>query len=92
MLVLSRRENQSIRIHTTDGVVEILITKLDDRLVKLGFDAPESVKIFRSEIDATAGNYLHPATPERHSRLPQISPSHGLKSLLRKLGILKISR
>lgn len=84
MLVLGRRENQSIRIHTTDGMIEILITKLDDRLVKLGFDAPESVKILRSEIDPSADNYLPPLNPEKLKHSPHTSTLYGLKTLVRK--------
>lgn len=92
MLVLGRRENQSIRIHTTDGMIEILITKLDDRLVKLGFDAPESVKILRSEIDPSSDNYLPPLNPEKLKHPPQTSTFHGLKSLVRKfVGLMSSS-
>jgi carbon storage regulator CsrA len=86
MLVLGRRENQSIRIHTTDGIIEILIKKLDDRHVKLGFDAPDSVTILRGEIDASADNYLPSAIPETLQRAQQKPAKRGFKSLLRKLG------
>lgn len=92
MLVLGRRENQSIRIHTTDGIIEILITQLDDRLVKLGFDAPGSVKILRSEIDPSAGNYLPPLNAEKLKHHPRPSTFYGLKSLVRKLVGLNSSR
>ncbi|AQT61890.1 carbon storage regulator [Cellvibrio sp. PSBB023] len=92
MLVLGRRENQSIRIHTTDGIIEILITKLDDRHVKLGFEAPDAVTILRSEIDASAENFLPSATTERFKRAQHKSSRLGFKSLLRKLGTLYSSQ
>lgn len=88
MLVLGRRENQSIRIHTTDGIIEILITKLDDRHVKLGFEAPDAVTILRREIDATADNLLPSATTESYKQAQHKSSRLGFKSLFRRLGAL----
>lgn len=59
MLVLSRRQSESIRIHTSDGIIEISVERLDGHLVKLGFDAPKSIGIFRSEIDPTGHGRSH---------------------------------
>lgn len=53
MLVLGRRVNESIRIHTSDGIIEVLITQIDQNQVKIGFEAPKSIQIVRREIDAT---------------------------------------
>lgn len=53
MLVLARRQSESIRIHTSDGIIDISVERLDGHLVKLGFDAPKSIGIFRSEVDPT---------------------------------------
>jgi len=92
MLVLARRENQSIRIHTTDGIIEILITKLDERNVRLGFAAPNSVTILRSEIDASAGHSLHSGEPEDLKLTRQQLKAHPIKSLLRKLSGFASSR
>jgi carbon storage regulator len=53
MLVLGRRVNESIRIHTSDGIIEVLITQIDQNQVKIGFEAPKSIQIVRREIDTT---------------------------------------
>ena len=48
MLVLSRGHGQSIKIGDN---IEIFVTRLSDRRVSIGIDAPREVKIIRSEID-----------------------------------------
>lgn len=50
MLVLSRKLDESIRIITSDGVIEVKIVDHHRGNIKLGFDAPDSVAIFREEI------------------------------------------
>lgn len=87
MLVLGRHENQSIRIHTSDGIIEILITKLADNHVRLGFDAPASVAIFRSEIDPSAGDYSPSAYLKSPNKVADQTAPRGIKFILRKLGI-----
>ena len=47
MLILSRRQGQSIIVSDT---VEISITEIKGDQVRLGIAAPQSVKIFRKEI------------------------------------------
>jgi len=47
MLILSRKKNEKIRIGT-DIVVQVL--SISDSQVKIGIDAPSSVKILRDEI------------------------------------------
>ena len=87
MLVLGRHENQSIRIHTSDGIVEILITKLESNHVRLGFDAPASVPIFRSEIDPSSGDYSPSAHSKTLKKVPNETAPRGLKFLFRQLGV-----
>ena len=54
MLVLSRREGQSIRI---DGPCVVTLIEIDEfrAKVKLGFEAEKSVRILRTEIDEKGG-------------------------------------
>jgi carbon storage regulator CsrA len=50
MLILSRRETESVYLETDNGVVRVSVELVDGRQVKLGFDAPQSVKINRQEL------------------------------------------
>lgn len=47
MLVLTRKNNQSIQINDD---IEITILAVDGEQVKIGIDAPKSVDIYRKEI------------------------------------------
>lgn len=47
MLVLSRRAEESIRINDD---IEIVVVSIRDGKVRLGFNAPSSVSIHRSEV------------------------------------------
>lgn len=47
MLILTRKKNESIIINDN---IEITIVDSDDGKVKIGIDAPLSVKIFRKEV------------------------------------------
>ncbi|MCA9215939.1 MAG: carbon storage regulator CsrA [Planctomycetales bacterium] len=47
MLILSRKTNQ--QIHVGDDI-SITVVSVSGRRVKLGIDAPESVRIVRSEL------------------------------------------
>lgn len=51
MLKLTRNISQSVFLHTSDGVIEVTICSVDGCQVRLGFDAPQSVNIVRSEIE-----------------------------------------
>ena len=51
MLVLTRRPNQVIHIHTSDGLIEVHLNDCNSNQARLGFVAPASVKIMREEID-----------------------------------------
>lgn len=51
MLVLSRRPDETIHIHTSDGIIKIHLNTCDHYQARLGFDAPKNVKILRAEID-----------------------------------------
>lgn len=48
MLVLSRKEDQSIRIGKD---VVITVTRISGDQVRIGIEAPPDVKILRSELD-----------------------------------------
>lgn len=48
MLVLSRKERQTIRIGNND--VEITVLEIHGRTVRLGINAPDDVSILRGEL------------------------------------------
>ena len=52
MLSLTRNVNESIMLYTTDGPIEIVVTKIKGQQARLGFVAPQTVNIVRTEIDA----------------------------------------
>ncbi len=47
MLILSRKENESIIIGDN---IELKVISIDKGIVKLGIDAPNSISILRSEL------------------------------------------
>ena len=47
MLVLSRNRGESVVI---DGVITITVLRVDGGKVKLGFEAPQHVRILRKEV------------------------------------------
>jgi len=51
MLVLTRNKNESIIIHTLDGIIEVSVNQVKGGQVKLGITAPAEVLIMRKEID-----------------------------------------
>lgn len=81
MLVLTRRPNQVIHIHTSDGVIEVHLNECNTNQARLGFVAPAKVKIIREEIDS-------PEESERYtSKLKKLAPpqSERTPSLFRAL-------
>lgn len=81
MLVLSRRPNQVVHIHTSDGIIEVHLNDCNESQARLGFVAPASVKIMREEIDS-------PHVKGRHISMPKMPVSDQIKtitSLLRAL-------
>jgi len=50
MLILSRKHDESIMINDD---IEIKIISIDENKVKIGINAPKSVRIFRSEVYET---------------------------------------
>lgn len=50
MLVLTRTRGESIVIQTTDGFIEVVVTRVLDGRVKIGVNAPDNVKILRTEL------------------------------------------
>lgn len=50
MLILSRKLDESIVIRTSDGDVTLMVTRMLDGRVLLGFDAPDKVKVWRTEL------------------------------------------
>ena len=50
MLVLTRTRGESIVIETTDGPITVLVTQVIGGKIKIGIDAPDHVRILRTEI------------------------------------------
>jgi carbon storage regulator CsrA len=52
MLVLSRRRDEKIlvKVPGVEGEIEVTVVQIDASRVRLGFNAPESVTILRSEL------------------------------------------
>lgn len=50
MLVLGRAIGQKIVVETSDGPIEIVIRGTNGKQIKVGVDAPKSVKIMRKEL------------------------------------------
>lgn len=50
MLVLGRQENETVTLKTSDGPIVVTVILAQRGQVKLGFSAPPSVRIVRSEI------------------------------------------
>jgi carbon storage regulator CsrA len=51
-LVLGRRQGETITLHTSDGDVTIRVKNINKEQVWLTLNAPKSINIVRSEIDA----------------------------------------
>ncbi len=67
MLVLSRRENSSIKIGS-DVTVTVLSARRN--LVRLGIEAPKDVRILRDELDESAPTNLDEPEPTSPSARP----------------------
>lgn len=50
MLVLTRTRGESIVIKTTDGPITVVVTQVIGGKIKIGIDAPDHVRIVRTEI------------------------------------------
>jgi carbon storage regulator len=50
MLVLSRREGEALILNTSDGEIVVSIELLQGRQVKVGIEAPQSVRVLRDEL------------------------------------------
>jgi carbon storage regulator len=50
MLVLSRKLNEGIIVGEGDTAVEITVVSIKGKTIRLGFDAPKDMSIFRKEV------------------------------------------
>ena len=50
MLVLTRRQGDSVIFETSDGPIEVTVEDISGHQVRVGFEAPKSVKILRGEL------------------------------------------
>jgi carbon storage regulator CsrA len=50
MLVLTRREGDSVILETSDGPIEVTVEDINGQQVRVGFEASKSVKILRGEL------------------------------------------
>ncbi|WOC31284.1 MULTISPECIES: carbon storage regulator [Caproicibacterium] len=66
MLILSRRQNESLLIESSDGVIELVVTEITPGQVRLGIQAPQTCKILRKELAQTMQhNRMAAAKPPR---------------------------
>ncbi len=56
MLVLSRRKNETIELEHDGTVIKVTVVRIDSSRVRLGFEAPQDVRIIRSEIKTQKEN------------------------------------
>jgi carbon storage regulator CsrA len=54
MLVLSRKAGETIVLRMGEVVVEVAVTRCHDQKVRLSFEAPPEVKIWRKELEMNA--------------------------------------
>ena len=50
MLILSRREGESLTLETADGPVTIILIAYRGSQTRVGVEAPESVRVLRTEL------------------------------------------
>lgn len=50
MLILRRRQGESLIIYSGDNQIEIVVTEIEKNSIKIGIGASDDIKIFRSEI------------------------------------------
>ena len=65
MLILSRGPSEEILLHTSDGDILLRVMSVQGKRVSLGFDAPKSVGIVRTEV------YQRQLKKEKKSRANQ---------------------
>jgi carbon storage regulator CsrA len=81
MLVLTRRPNQVIHIHTSDGLIEVHLNDCNTYQARLGIVAPTNVKILREELDELEGNAQHPSRSEKPAALQRNTTPSLLRAL-----------
>ncbi|MEM9942357.1 MAG: response regulator [Planctomycetota bacterium] len=84
MLVLTRRQNQKILFPALGITVEIIGVR--GRNVKLGVDAPDSVRIVRDELFASEANVSSEKTANQNSEIRDNS-QHQINNRLNSLGL-----
>jgi carbon storage regulator len=58
MLILTRRIGEKIRINAD---ITVTVTEIRDGKVRLGFDAPREIPVFREELIKPPGDSSNPA-------------------------------
>ena len=56
MLVVGRREGETIIIQTTDGEIVVSLERLQGTQARIGIEAPEQVKVLREELIPAEGS------------------------------------
>ncbi len=49
--MLTRRKFETIKLYTSDGEIEIAITKIEGNKARIGITAPDEVDIERGELE-----------------------------------------
>jgi len=50
MLVLTRREGETVIVETSDGPITVSVENINGQQIRVGFEAPRSVGIVRGEL------------------------------------------
>ena len=54
MLILTRNTSESFIFETSDGTIEVTICGVKGGQVRVGIDAPDSVDVWRKELEESA--------------------------------------
>lgn len=85
MLILSRKNQESLIIESPAGKIEIMVSEISSGQVRLGIKAPESCKIWRKELCQTI-EYNQMATEGETSSSTLRRLSQSLGPELKKAG------
>lgn len=51
MLIIGRKQSQTVTLYTSEGPIVVKIAKVRGSKVLVGIEAPENVKVLRGELD-----------------------------------------
>ena len=95
MLVLTRRKGETVKVKVGDVEVEIIVVKCDTGLTKIGFNAPQSVRILRGELQPkesvtsmTSSPLSNRVSKMRASSSTESKPAPAIDDMMKEWGIV----